>query len=220
MAFDPVQPEPYYAPGWHPPRAPLDRWSVASVVAGALMTGPVAIALGVIGLRRTRAHGSRGGRLALVGIGLGVVGSLAIAAVAVGVQLTAAATRPLPLDVDAPRDAQAVQLVTGHCVDPLPAGGDVDDVTVTPCDQPHAAQVVTEYRFDRAAVWPGQQAADRRVWAACTLTPDEVAAGVRAVAWAPTEQSWKRGDRTGLCLATVDGGGLTGSFLDGSVILP
>ncbi len=215
-----MQPEPYYAPGWQPPRAPLDGWSVASVVAGALLTGPVAIALGVVGLRRTRSRESRGRPLALIGIGLGAAGTLAIAAVVVGMQLTASAQRPLPLDLDAPRGAHAVQLVTGHCVDPLPPGGDVDEVTVVPCDQPHAAQVVTEYRFDQAAVWPGQQAADRRVATACELTPEEVAAGVRAVTWAPTEQSWGRGDRTGLCLATVDGGSLTGSFLDGTVALP
>ncbi|WP_066586741.1 DUF4190 domain-containing protein [Cellulomonas timonensis] len=193
---------------------------MASVVAGALMTGPVAVVLGVVGLRRTRARGSRGTQLAIAGIALGVAGTLAIAAVVIGVQLPAAAPRALPLDVDAPREAHAAQLVTGHCVDPLPSGGDVDEVTVAPCAQPHAAQVVTEYRFDQAAVWPGQQAADRRVSAACTLTPDEIAAGVTAVTWAPTEQSWKRGDRTGLCLATVDGGGLTGSFLDGTVVLP
>lgn len=193
---------------------------MASLVAGVLMTGPVALALGVVGLRRTRAHGSRGARLAVAGIALGVVGTLAIVAVVVGVRLTAAAQRPLTLDVDAPREAHAVQLVTGHCLDPLPPSGSVDEVTVVPCGQPHAAQVVTEYRFDKAATWPGQQAADRRVASACALTPAEVEAGVRAVTWAPTEESWGRGDRTGLCVATVEGGGLTGSFLDGTVVIP
>ena len=213
-------PEPYYAPGWAAPRAPLDRWSVASVVAGVLMTGPVAIALGVVGLRRTRARGLRGSRMAVAGIVLGVIGTLAIVAVAVSVQVTAAAHRPLPLDLDAPREAHAAQLVTGHCVDPLPPSESVDEVTVVPCGQPHAAQVVTEYRFDAAAIWPGQEAADRRVASACALAPAEADAGVRAVAWAPTEESWGRGDRTGLCVATVEGGGLTGSFLDGTVVIP
>lgn len=212
--------EPYYAPGWEAPTVPVDRLAVVSVVAGALGTGPVAVVLGVLARRRVRARARRGGRLALIGIALGVLGTLAWTGVVVGAALTARTERPLAGDVDAPRDVHARQLVTGSCLDELPADGHVDTVTVVPCAQEHAAQVLTQYAFAEAAIWPGQQGADALVASACALSPAETEAGVRAVTWAPTERSWERGDRTGLCLATVDGGGLTGSFLDGSVTIP
>jgi hypothetical protein len=193
---------------------------VASVVTGALGLGPVAGVLGVVALRRTGARGTRGRGLAWIGVALGIVGTLALVGILVGTTLTARNVRPLAADVAAPRQAHARQLVTGSCVDPLPTTAEVDTVRVVPCRDPHAAQVVTEYAFEDTAVWPGQAASDARVAASCDLTPAERDAGVRAVAWAPTEESWAHGDRLGLCLATTDAGTLTGSFLDGTVHLP
>lgn len=212
--------EPYYAPGWEAPRVPTEPVAVASVVVGALGGGPVALVLGLVARRRVRTRGRRGRGLALAGVALGVLGTLVWTGVVVGAVLTARSERPLAGDVDAPRDAHARQLVTGVCVEELPADGPVGTVRVVPCAQPHAAEVLSLYAFAAAAIWPGQESADARVATACALSPAEVEQGVRAVTWAPTEASWGRGDRTGLCLATVDGGGMTGSFLDGSVTLP
>ena len=69
-------------------------------------------------------------------------------------------------------------------------------------------------------MWPGQQSADARVARACVLDDAEITGGVRTVTWSPTERSWADGDRVGLCLAVVDGGRVTGSFLDGTATLP
>lgn len=193
---------------------------MASVVTGALALGPVAGVLGFLALRRIRARGTRGRGLARTGLVLGVIGTVAAVGVLVGATLTASNQRSLPADVAAPRQAHARQLVTGSCIDPLSTAAEVDTVRVVPCSDPHAAQVVTEYAFDDAAIWPGQAAADARVAESCDLTPAERAAGVRAVTWAPTEDSWGRGDRLGVCLATTDAGQLVGSFLDGTVRLP
>ena len=110
--------------------------------------------------------------------------------------------------------------MTGNCVLSVPDDGPVDTVRVVPCAEAHEAQVITEFSFAQNAVWPGQQSADARVARACVLDASEVEAGVRAVTWSPTERSWARGDRVGLCLAVVDGGGVTGSFLDGTADLP
>lgn len=207
MAGAYAYPEPFYAPGWREPRPRTDRVAVAALVTGLLGLGPVAVVLGVVGLRRTRpagspgSHGTRGRGLAVAGTVLGVIGTLAWAAlVAVGVG-TAAASRPLPADVTEPTDARAVQLVTGSCLAALPPDGVVDRVRVVPCAEQHAAQVVTAYGFPAAGSWPGTAEVTARVHAACTLTPEEQEQGLRMVAWAPTEASWARGDRTGLCLA-------------------
>lgn len=137
-----------------------------------------------------------------------------------GVVLTARTTRALPPDVDSARSAHARQLVTGSCLGELPASGEVDVVRVVPCAEPHAAQVITEYAFADGIAWPGQEAADARVAASCALSQTERDAGVHALTWAPTRESWSRGDRLGLCLATSDAGDLTGSLLDGTATLP
>ncbi|MBD7917409.1 septum formation family protein [Cellulomonas sp. Sa3CUA2] len=129
--------------------------------------------------------------------------------------VTAARSRALPADVATPTDAYAVQLVTGSCLAALPDDGEVDRVEVVPCRDPHAAQVVAQYAFDRAAVWPGQEGAHARVERACVLSDEEVAAEVRLVTWAPTADSWAAGDRTGLCVA-VPPAPVTGSFVDGT----
>ncbi|ADG73460.1 hypothetical protein Cfla_0547 [Cellulomonas flavigena DSM 20109] len=145
----------------------------------------------------------------------GAVVVLAVGAVLGTRAVTAARSRPLPSDVAAPTTAFAVQLVTGSCLAALPADGEVDRVDVVPCADPHGAQVVGQYAFDAAAVWPGQDAAHARVAQACVLSDEEVAAGVDLVTWAPTAASWSDGDRTGLCVA-VPAAPVTGSFVDGT----
>lgn len=196
---------------------PLAVWSL---VTGILLLGPVALVLAVLALRRIARGGTRGKGMAIAGAVLGLVGTLAlVAAVTAGV-LTAVATRPLPADVSSARTAHAQQLVTGNCLETLPADGRVESVRVVPCADPHEAQVVTVYEFSDDAVWPGQRVADSRVARSCVLDQAELDAGVTPATWAPTERSWARGDRVGLCLAVVAGGGVTGSFLDDSAQLP
>ncbi|WP_426594080.1 DUF4190 domain-containing protein [Cellulomonas sp. McL0617] len=169
--------------------------------------------LAVLALRRIGRRATRGRALAIGGAVLGAIGTVAlIAALVVGV-LTWSGTRPLPADVRSAKDAHAQQLVTGNCLAALPSDGHVSTVHVVPCADRHVAQVVTVYEFSGDSVWPGQRAADARVARSCVIDQVELDQGVTAAAWAPTEQSWGRGDRAGLCLAVVEGG-TTGSFLD------
>lgn len=110
---------------------------------------------------------------------------------------------PLPPEVGAARTADAVQLVTGHCLESLPDHGEVARVRLVPCGDEHEAEVLSQYAFRADDVWPGQDAAHGRVANACPLTAPMIEAGVTAVTWAPTSASWERGDRTGLCLAVL-----------------
>ena len=192
--------EPYYAPGWQTPRPPTDPLAIASLATAVVGLGPVGIGLGIAALLRTRRLGTRGHGLALAGIVVGAVWTLVALALAAMAVMMAIGSRPLPHDVSHAQDAHARQLVTGNCVDPLPANGNIDMVHVVPCATPHAAQVITQYVFEPDAVWPGQAAADRRVATACELSAAESAAGLTPLTWAPTAESWRHGDRTGLCL--------------------
>ena len=191
--------EPFYAPGWHTPRPPTDPLAIASL-ATAVGLGPVGVGLGIAALVRIRRLGRRGRGLALAAIAVGAVWTLVALVIAGAAVMLAIGSRPLPHDVPRAQDAHARQLVAGDCVDPLPADGDIDVVHVVPCAKPHAARVISQYAFEPDAVWPGQAAADQRVATACELSAAESAAGLTPLTWAPTAESWRHGDRTGLCL--------------------
>ncbi|RYV51629.1 DUF4190 domain-containing protein [Pengzhenrongella frigida] len=187
---------------------------MAALVTGVLGLGLVAVVLGIAALVRIGRDGTRGRWLAIAGVALGTISTLVVAGLLVVAVNGVLETRPLPPDVTAARDAHARQLVTGNCLDPLPDDGEVNDVRVVPCTDPHAAQVISQYEFESDAIWPGQAAADRRVATACQVSAAETEAGLTPVTWAPTEQSWEDGDRTGLCLLhRADGTPLTGSLL-------
>jgi hypothetical protein len=210
--------EPYYAPGWPAPRPRTDGLAVASFVTSVVGIGLVGIGLGVGALVRIRRGQRQGRRLALAGIAIGAVWTVVQVVVATSLITAFLATRPLPLSVDDPQDAFATQLITGHCLAELPDDDAVGRVPLVPCDEPHAAQVVSEFRFEPDAVWPGQDDADALVAAGCELSTAEIDAGLDAVTWAPTEGTWADGDRTGLCVAHRDAP-FTGSLLDGSADL-
>ncbi|GAA2721606.1 DUF4190 domain-containing protein [Cellulomonas aerilata] len=222
MTYQPaaVPHEPYYAPGWGAPapRPRTDGLAVASFVTAVVGLGLVGIGLGLGALVRIRRGVRQGRGLALAGIAIGVVWTVVEVVVVVGLVSAALANRPLSLAVDGPRDAYATQLVTGHCLADLPADEAVGRVPVVPCDEPHAAQVVSEFRFAPDAIWPGQDDADALVAAGCELSTGELEAGLGAVTWAPTPGTWEDGDRTGLCVAHRDAP-FTGSLLDGSADL-
>ncbi|QTE29617.1 DUF4190 domain-containing protein [Pengzhenrongella sicca] len=202
--------EPYYAPGWQPARPAREPLAVAAFVTGVVGLGLVGIGLGVAALVRIGRRRTRGRGLAIAAIAVGAAWTLVEAAVVVVLVATSMATRPLPADVPAPRDAHAVALVTGNCLETLPPDGPIDVVRVVPCADPHEAQVSSQFAFAPDALWPGQAAADRRVALACQLSEADVAAGLAASVWAPTSRSWDDGDRTGLCLLhRADGARLT-----------
>ncbi len=210
-------PETYYAAGWQPPAPRTEPLAVASVPT-ALLLGPVGTGLGAAALSRTRRDGTRGRGLALTGIVLGALVTVAWVVVLVLAQQAAGDRAPLAGDVAAPQSAHARQLVLGSCLADLPPAGEVADVDVVPCADEHHAQVVARTDFAADSVWPGQAAADARVARVCTAEvlgegADADADALTLWVWAPSEASWDDGDRTGLCLAASDEP-LTGSLLD------
>ncbi len=212
-------PEPYYAPGWPTtPRRRLDGLAVASFVTSTVGLGVVGIGLGLAALQRIRRGATTGRGLALAGLAIGAVWTVVQVVVAVSLLSAWLATRPLPFPLDAPQTVHVGRLVTGHCLAELPDDGAVGRVDVVPCGEPHAGQVISEFRVAADAVWPGQEGANARVAIGCELSEPERAAGLEVVTWAPTQASWDDGDRTGLCVARR-AAGLTGSLLDGTADL-
>lgn len=128
--------------------------------------------------------------IAGVAIMVGVVWSVAMATIDRGLE---------PADADHLGSLNAMQVVAGMCLADVGTDGPVGEVEVVRCDGPHAGEVVTTMTLP-VAQFPGdaevaEQAADH-----CGSRLEQP-----WVAWAPTQESWDRGDRTVQCIAVADG---------------
>ena len=136
------------------------------------------------------------------------LGALAVAAgVVAQVTLTVRNGNLTLAAADATGRLHSAQLVSGMCLGSI--GADAGPVVVVPCEEPHAAKVVSAYMFT-SDDWPGDQAVAERALAYCAaqLAPggplEPVAAGKTWVAWVPSEGTWQHGDRSGLCIVKGD----------------
>lgn len=223
--FPPGAPAQAPAPGAGPSfampqvtRAPLDAVSVASVIAGALGTGPIALTLGLIGLRRTTRSYRRSPRIAATGVVLGSIGTIALVVVGIVAGLggfSSGGGTSEPGDVAEPRAVHSSLVAPGNCVEFLPAQQEVGEVTLVPCASEHVAQALTTWEVDDAT-YPGPDAV---LTAATTVCEDELATrgldGDAYLAWpfVPTPQGWDAGERTATCLVRSSGAPLTSDLL-------
>ncbi len=133
---------------------------------------------------------------------------LAVGGLALGITLAIGSTaRPgsIPLTLTEPTNASPSQVAVGHCLKTLPADGRISTVVVVPCASGHKAQVIAKHLFDADARTGAQPTYARmrseilQICHAVQLTepPDDLS----FTAWLPTAESWRTGDRTGVCLA-------------------
>ncbi|PWD51675.1 hypothetical protein C8046_14500 [Serinibacter arcticus] len=195
-------------------RAPLDGVAVASVVAGALGTGPIALALGIVGLRRTTRAWRRSPRIATAGIALGAVGTIGWVVVGVVAALggfTTSGGTSEAGDVAEPRTVHPSLVAPGNCVELLPAQQEVGEVTLVPCAQDHVAQALTTWELDDAS-YPGPEGALKTAEDICTAELAERGLdGAEYLPWwfVPTPAAWDEGERTATCLVRSSGSLLT-----------
>lgn len=142
-----------------------------------------------------------------------LLGAGAVALIAVAVWFMASpatwysltgATSQLPADVASPQSANSRQLSAGNCIATADNLSDLDaGIRVVPCADPHEAQVISAFEFSAESDWSGAKEAQRRVTRSCSLSSSEIEAGYSLLALAPSADSWKQGDRTGLCVAVA-----------------
>jgi hypothetical protein len=125
-----------------------------------------------------------------------------------------------------PLNVNAIQVDPGTCLATLPKDGIVATADAVECDVPHEAEAVADYTFADDE-WPGRDAAVATLLDFCgsfiqpdysdssMFTATDWDAGLRWVAWAPTESSWAADERTGVCVVYRDGK-MSGSFVDSS----
>lgn len=213
-------------PGPGPSPSP-DGFSVAALVAGIVATGPVAFALGAVGLHRTASRRTPGRGFAVAGMVLGgfwmlVASAAVVAVVAAGVGGVGLLRGP----GGAGGTVGVDDLVAGDCFDTGADGGRAGTVERVGCARAHDGEVL-EVASLPDGPYPGEAAL--QAWAEERCGDDAEEAVERAGLdpqdfeygyYYPLQGDWGEGSRLLQC--TVHGGDgeeVRGSVLDGDAAL-
>jgi hypothetical protein len=192
-------------PGYpvRPPAPDVNALAIVSLVFGIVGGVVFALGFGIGALVQIRKSGERGRGLAIAGLSLAGVWTVALVA-SVAVLLAVA-----PWEDD--RGAGGLQ--AGVCVD------DVNGARpVVSCDAPHEGEVYATFVLP-SGPWPGEQAMTAEAAARCTgelhdyLAQDTAFGRLRSVYLLPQEGSWPD-DRRVVCIARDPAGPMTGSLHD------
>lgn len=194
-------PNPYPQPSYPPPygqRPPYPQttsgFAVASLICGMCGGILLGVIFGIIALGKTKPGGQRGRGMAIGGLVLSGVWAAIIA-----VAIAFAALSPS-------HTVRARDIKAGDCFAEMPTGNRIAEVDTVACDRPHAAEVagvVTipdgPFPGDSGFDAYGQKCRDALASYSSTalLDPD-----VNLAVMPPTRESWQRGDRAMVCVAT------------------
>ncbi len=170
-----------------------------------------------------RARGARAWIIPVIGAGLAAIALAVWAGIEVGNRI---GTSPVTVTDASVQAVNAIQVVPGTCLTRLPSNGIVATADAVGCAVPHEAEAVADYTFT-GDEWPGRSTVVAKLLDFCgsfvqpgysdssMFTVTDWDAGLRWVAWAPTERSWADNERTGVCVVYTEGQ-VEGSFIDSS----
>ena len=159
----------------------------------------------------------------VVGAGLAAIALVIWAGLEVGHRIGASDITVTDASV---QTINAIQVAPGTCLETLPSDGPVATVDAADCAVPHEAEAVADYTFT-GDEWPGRDVVVSGLLDFCgsfvqpgysgspMFHATDWDAGLRWVAWAPTERSWGDDQRTGVCVVYRQGM-IEGSFIDSS----
>lgn len=202
----PAQPETFGPPPEAPART-RDPLGVITFVLGLLgflvITVPVALILGVAALARIRRTGRRGRGLAVAGLTLAVLWAAGFAALIVSAADEGPKRSPSG-QIESPATVRPDYLKPGDCVTGVEEG-DVDEVQAVPCDKPGVGEVFAVFELTEKS-WPGEarvaDLASERCSDSYKAPSGQVGQEPDVMFIVPTEDSWKYGDRSVVCIAT------------------
>lgn len=223
----PGYPPPGYPPPGYPPppghSAPsraTNGFAIAALVLGIigflLITIPLSVVFGCIGLSQIRRTGQTGRGMAIAGLVLAGVWVVLI----VGATVTSAvnrADRDGSGTITAGGSVSATSLRVGDCIAKLKDVTIVTSLPAVPCSTAHAGEVFAVFDLP-AGPYPGEAAVDREVQRTCNARLDTYApstigdAGVGLYVVYPLDRNWQAGDREVVCLATSTSGSTVGSI--------
>ncbi len=207
-------------------RAPTDGYAIASLVLAVLGVGIVAVVFGLVGLSRISRSGRPGRGLAIAGVVIGIIESVAVAAVVVVLLISGASDR---LDAGIRRSTASTsatgsqidtsQLKLGDCLN-LPSAdqASVTTVQLVSCGSPHDAEVYLVSKVKETGEFPGDGAIGDEADDICQAGY----ASFVGVAFAdssleyndflPSQGTWAQGDRVVTCVLDDPSGQVTGTL--------
>ncbi len=177
------------------PRRATDGVAVAALVSGIIPAIPVTLVLGPLALIRVGRSGARGRALAITGLALAGLWTVAAAILAAAIITRPPPPKPVTLP-------QVFSLRAGQCLDSGANG--ISGVHVLSCAQAHDAEVFATFRL-AGSRYPGAAALQQRAGRGCVsrlsgyLNPQLPAASVAQSYVYPDAGAWAAGERTVVC---------------------
>jgi Septum formation/Protein of unknown function (DUF2510) len=116
-----------------------------------------------------------------------------------------------------PTDADVFSLQVGDCLVDTSTDGEVQEVPVVPCSEPHASEIFYSHMIDAASL-PSDSEMETIIDEACvgnfeSFVGLDYYSSELTITWLqPTEGSWSSGDRELLCIVADPSGEVTGSL--------
>jgi len=195
------------APAGPGARRPTDGVAVAALVSGLVPAIPVTLVLGPLALIRVGRSGARGRGLAITGLVLAGLWTVAAAVVAAAIITRPPPPKPVTLP-------HVFSLRAGQCVDSGTDG--ISGVHVVGCGQAHDAEVFATFQV-AGSRYPGAAALQQRARQGCLsrlagyLNPELPATSLAQSFVYPGAGAWSAGERTVVCTVRSTSGPLVGS---------
>lgn len=193
------------------PRRKTDGVAVATLVSGLVPAVPVTLVLGPLALIRIGRSGARGRALAITGLVLAGLWTVAAAIMAAAI----ITKPPPPKPVTLPR---VFSLRPGEC---LTSGANgISGLQVLSCSQAHGAEVFATFQA-AGSPYPGAAALQQQAREGCAsrlsgyLNPQLSAASLAQSFVYPDAGAWSAGERTVVCTVRSTSGPLVGSVRSG-----
>jgi hypothetical protein len=189
------------------PRRRTDRVAVAALISGLVAAIPVTLVLGPIALIRIGRSGARGRALAITGLVLAGLWTVAAAIVAAAIITRPPPPKPVTLP-------HVFSLRAGECLNSSPNG--ISGLQVLSCSQAHGAEVFATFRV-AGSHYPGATAVQQQARQGCAsrlsgyLNPQLSAASLAQSFVYPDSGAWSAGERTVVCTVHSTTGPLVGS---------
>lgn len=195
---------PVRAPLSAQPQQPINALALTGFLCSLFGILPIALPLGILGLRQINRGRGSGKGLAIAAIVLSACGALVIGAI-VALALASGPSRDPAGAILAPERISLYEARPGDCVTEVAQDGrDVYTVPVASCDQPHRAEVVGVFEL-RSGPWPGELVAANASAGRCTEALQSASKLPKRLVepfwYGPTKESWELGDRGVACLA-------------------
>lgn len=206
-------PLPYPLP---PQNRGTNGFAIAALVLGILPGIVLGMVFGIVALVQTRTSGESGRGLAIAGIvlsGLWTVAGIAGIVVAIATQ----ADRNGDGQIVAGGSVPATALQAGDCINGLEESSNLLSLPAVPCRSPHQGEVFAVFDLPSGA-YPGETAVATRSESECgsrlgSYSPGAVtdpSVGIFMVY--PRAVNWRAGDREVVCIANGLAGPMTGSL--------